>query len=369
MTVAFYAPLKAHDHPVPSGDRRMANLLLDALHSIDAKTEVASRLRAYEGTGDRDAQVSIRDAALAEAHHYVGQGHRPQLWFTYHLYHRAPDWIGPAVAKKLGIPYWVAEASFAPKQARGPWSLGHEAVEQALRQADGVIQLNPTDRDCVEPLLKPGARIVNLPPFLDTAPYFRAVRHRDSLRQTVSTDHNIPTDRPWLITVAMMRPGDKTRSYRLLADALNQLDDKRFCHLIIGGGDEEQVIREAYKNRSETYFLGSKNEADIRTCLAASDLFVWPGLNEAFGLALLEAQASGLPVVSADRPGIAAIIRDQATGLLVPEGDATAFAGAVHQLLDKSDLRARYRRNALNKVADRHSLEQACTTLRKELGL
>ena len=47
----------------------------------------------------------------------------PELWFTYHLYHKAPDWLGPRIAGALGIPYVVAEASFAPKQAGGPGPL------------------------------------------------------------------------------------------------------------------------------------------------------------------------------------------------------------------------------------------------------
>ncbi len=45
---------------------------------------------------------------------------RPQAWFTYHLYYKAVDWIGPRVAAALDIPYLVAEASHAPKRARGP---------------------------------------------------------------------------------------------------------------------------------------------------------------------------------------------------------------------------------------------------------
>lgn len=369
MTVAFYAPLKPHDHPVPSGDRRMAGLFLDALHMITPKVEVASHLRAFEGEGDKDVQIRIRDEALAAAEHFLDQGHRPKLWFTYHLYHKAPDWIGPVVADRLGIPYWVAEASFAPKQAAGRWALGHEAVERALRQADGVIQLNPRDRDCVEPLLKDKAPVVDLAPFLNPAPYFRAAKHRDSLRRTLAADHGLPPDRPWLITVAMMRPGDKQRSYKLLAESLNQLEKRDFCHLVLGGGSAENEVKALFNNRPETYFIGSKNESDIRAYLAAADLFVWPGLNEAFGLALLEAQASGLPVISADRPGIAAIVENGETGLLVPEGDARAFAGAVTALLDDPVRQAVYRRNALQKVADRHSLDQAAATLRKELGL
>src|SRR5690606_40657212 len=98
-------------------------------------------------------------------------GARPDLWFTYHLYHKAPDWIGPVVAKALGIPYVVAEASFAPKRAGGAWDIGHRAVEAALGDAEAVFHLNIRDSACVDPLLKPGAASVRLPPFLDLAPF------------------------------------------------------------------------------------------------------------------------------------------------------------------------------------------------------
>ena len=52
MRIAFYAPLKAPDHPVPSGDRQMARLLLEALRRCGHAVEPASRLRAYRATPD-----------------------------------------------------------------------------------------------------------------------------------------------------------------------------------------------------------------------------------------------------------------------------------------------------------------------------
>src|SRR4030095_4370142 len=77
---------------------------------------------------------------------------RPQAWFTYHLYHKAPDWLGPPVSRALGIPYLVAEASHAPKRAGGPWDLGQRAAAAAIAAADAILVLNPTDRDCLLPL-------------------------------------------------------------------------------------------------------------------------------------------------------------------------------------------------------------------------
>src|SRR5437762_107863 len=119
MRVAFYAPLKSPDHPVPSGDRRIARLFLQALRVAGHQPFVVSRLRSYDGGGDPERQRRLaaigRRLADRMLRHWRGHPEEmPQLWLTYHLYYKAPDWFGPAVSKALGIPYVVAEASFAP---------------------------------------------------------------------------------------------------------------------------------------------------------------------------------------------------------------------------------------------------------------
>src|SRR5207248_3167939 len=108
--VAFYAPLKPPDHPVPSGDRRIARLFLDALRIAGHQPFVASRLRTYDGAGDPARQERLHAVGLATAERLLRRwrqqpGAAPDLWFTYHLYYKAPDWLGPAVSSALGIPY------------------------------------------------------------------------------------------------------------------------------------------------------------------------------------------------------------------------------------------------------------------------
>jgi len=65
-------------------------------------------------------------------------------------------------------------------------------------------------------------------------------------------------------------------------------------------------------------FTGALGSEPLRTLMAHADLFVWPGVREPIGMAMLEAQAAGLPVVTGRGPGIAAIVRDGCTGRLVP---------------------------------------------------
>ena len=133
MRIAFYAPLKPPDHPVPSGDRRMARLLVAAMEAAGHEVELANRLRSRDAEGDEDRQSRLAKIGRARAERLLRRfvarpkSARPDLWFTYHVYYKAPDWIGPRVADGLAIPYVVAEASVANKRAGGPWNAGHEA--------------------------------------------------------------------------------------------------------------------------------------------------------------------------------------------------------------------------------------------------
>lgn len=95
MRIAFHAPLKPPDAPTPSGDRRVARLLIAALRTAGHTVEIASRLRTRDGAGSPTRQARL--AALGErlASRYVrsvrdGRRARPDLWFTYHLYYKAP---------------------------------------------------------------------------------------------------------------------------------------------------------------------------------------------------------------------------------------------------------------------------------------
>ena len=222
MRIAFYAPLKPPDHPVASGDRTVARGLIAALELAGHQVEVASDFRSFDD-GDKERQKQLRDEGRRLAERYVrtvtAESTRPDLWFTYHLYHKAPDWIGPAVSKKLGIPYVIAEASYAPKQAGGRWDIGHRAVADAIKHAALVLQLNPNDAECVLPLLASPERLAPLPPFLETAP-FRAPKRQRS-RITIGKLFDLDPDTPWLVTVAMMRDDQKLTSYRCLAEAMS----------------------------------------------------------------------------------------------------------------------------------------------------
>jgi len=366
MRVAFYAPMKPPHHPVPSGDRRMARLLIAALRLAGHTVSLASSLRVWDGAGDRDRQAEHEERAALEAGDLIRlyrEKGAPDLWFTYHLYHKAPDLIGPAVCRAFGIPYAVAEASHAPKRRTGPWAAWHAAAAAALAQADAVFYLNPSDAECVAPLLKAEARDCQLAPFTDTAPYPHARAERAETRQRLAEKHGLDPKRPWLVAAAMMRQDVKKDSYRLLAGALQQVASRDWALLIVGDGVARADVEAMYRFAPHTAFLGALPAEELALVQAACDLAVWPSLNEAFGLSLLEAQAAGLAVVSGRNAGVANMIRDGETGTLVSMGDASALARAVDRYLADPACRAAHGEAASTNIADRHSLRAAAAVL------
>src|SRR5262245_36833227 len=112
MKIAFYAPMKPPSSPVPSGDRRMGRLLLEALELAGHEVQIASKLRSRDGAGDHAAQEQIRVRALTTARRLIlyYEANPPDVWLTYHVYHKAPDWLGPEISKVLRIPYVICEA-------------------------------------------------------------------------------------------------------------------------------------------------------------------------------------------------------------------------------------------------------------------
>ena len=97
--------------------------------------------------------------------------------------------------------------------------------------------------------------------------------------------------------------------------------------------------------------------------LNAADLFVWPAINEAFGMSLLEAQRHALPVVAGHTDGTATIVQDAHTGILTEPENTTAFSQALRRLLQDSELREHMGQNARQKFLGHHTLKSASQTI------
>jgi len=369
MHIAFYAPLKPPSHPTPSGDRRMAQLLMQAWGMSGHRVELASKFRSFD-RGNARRQQRLKDIGERLADRLIRRyrarpaGQKPDAWFTYHLYHKAPDWLGPRISDALSIPYIVAEASYAPKQNGGPWNLSHNAVAAAISRADLIIGFNPDDATCLRPLLAAPSRQVTVPPFIDTQRYRLARLSRDPYRHALYERHGLDKSVPWLLCVAMMRDDQKRRSYEVLAKSLGKIRDRPWRLLVAGSGPAERAIKAAFSGvEDRVTWLGHQDANALSALYAASDIFVWPAIKEAYGMVFLEALSAGLAVVGGQSAGVASIVRHDRTGFLTPQGDVDAFATATARLLDNPELRADMSARAHADIFNTHSLEPMSTTM------
>jgi L-malate glycosyltransferase len=102
-------------------------------------------------------------------------------------------------------------------------------------------------------------------------------------------------------------------------------------------------------------FLGIRS--DVPEILRALDVFALTSVSEASSLTLLEAMASGVPVVVTAVGGNPELVRNGIDGLHVPRGDADATAAAVLRILDDPDLAARTGKAARKRVVERYQLD------------
>jgi glycosyltransferase involved in cell wall biosynthesis len=146
-----------------------------------------------------------------------------------------------------------------------------------------------------------------------------------------------------------------------------QRAEPRLHLLLAGGGPEEGELRARLGDRAS--FLGWLAGDDLARAYAGADLFLFCSRTDTYGQVVLEAGASGLPVVAIGEGGPAALIENRHTGILC-RPDADHLAGAVLQLASSPALRARLGEAAVRNAAGRsweRALEQLASGYRRAL--
>ncbi len=142
---------------------------------------------------------------------------------------------------------------------------------------------------------------------------------------------------------------DAQKGHPTLLEAIAELPDALF--LFAGDGPERAALeaRAAELGVAErVLFLGRRE--DVPQLLAACDVFALPSLYEGSSLAVLEAMAAGIPIVSSAIGGTEELIEDGRSGLLVPPGDAPALAAALRRALADPELRSELAARARERV-------------------
>ncbi|MDD4902546.1 MAG: glycosyltransferase family 4 protein [Patescibacteria group bacterium] len=160
----------------------------------------------------------------------------------------------------------------------------------------------------------------------------------------------------------------------ILLDALSLLDKDRenWQMEIVGGGD----CQTQYENRArelglsdKVIFAGLVSDEELPKKYQAADCFVLPSVNkgEAFGIVLLEAMASGLPVIASNLPGVRQVFINGQEGMLVRPGNAYDLKGKMEFLMENSERRVEMGRAARKLAEEKYSLEKISNKLISEL--
>lgn len=152
------------------------------------------------------------------------------------------------------------------------------------------------------------------------------------------------SESPLVVTWSRLRRY-KSIDVAIKAFALIQKEMPAAKMLIIGRGPDEDRLHKLVNQlglAQAVEFRGFLPWRELVAVLHSAHVFLNPSPKEGWGLTVVEANQCGLPVVASDRPGLRDSVRHRETGVLVPYGDAAAFAREALALLRDKDLWGRY---------------------------
>lgn len=147
---------------------------------------------------------------------------------------------------------------------------------------------------------------------------------------------------PRILYVGLLTPRKGVLDLAAASVILRERGVDHELHLLGGtpdeGPDAEAAVRDGLP--SWTRLLGTRDPADMAAAYAEAEVFCLPSWWEAMPLSVLEAMASGLPVVASDVGDIGRAVQDGATGFVVPSQDPERLADALEKLLVDPEARA-----------------------------
>jgi glycosyltransferase involved in cell wall biosynthesis/predicted metal-dependent phosphoesterase TrpH len=271
--------------------------------------------------------------------------------------------VGALVSRGLGVPllgsYHTELTAYAGLRS------GEQRVAQAMAlgvatfygACDLVLSPSPASDATLAGIGVAGEKVARWDRGVDTERFGPELRE-DGLCELAARGEAKPED-----SIDVLYAGRITREKGadLLADAFLQARarEPRLRLVLVGGGPEQERLRERVGEAA--HFRGWLDGERLAHAYASADVFLFPSRTDTFGQVVLEAQASGLPVVAVAEGGPLSLIEQRVSGLLCA-ADAHALADAVLELAGTPELRARLARGGLAAVRER-TWEQALQRL------
>ena len=366
MRIAFFPSFRSLDHGHSSGlvsiARDLHRAMLDSGHEVLLPCTQSMEwlyLRPWRWP------ATLWQAVRADR---ILRRSRPDCWLTYHSYYRGPDLVGPLMARRHHLPYFILAPSYATKYRRRlkTWP-GFVLNRRALAAADLLFVNKRRDADNLRRLVA-AEKIVYVPPGIRTANFPADGRSRDRIRDQLGL-----AGKRVVVTAAMMRPGVKEEGIAFVIEACAGLLPRipELHLLVVGDGPGRARLADmaAQLLPGACTFAGLVEPARMHEYYQAGELFAFPGINEALGMVYLEAQCCGLPAVATSHDGAPEVVADGAGGIIVPPFDPGAFAAAIASLLEDDGLRRRMAEEAMARVRREHDIQVNYRALFQRMGL
>lgn len=160
-----------------------------------------------------------------------------------------------------------------------------------------------------------------------------------------------------LINVGRM---DRLKNQSVLLKTLKRLPFQTKL-LLVGDGENYQKLKDEAKVlrlENRVFFLGKRK--DVNKLLRIADIFVFPSLSEGLPLAVIEAMASGLPIVASDVGGIPELVKEKVNGFLIKPMSLGSIERAIYNLIHNSSLREKMGENSEKIFKESFTLSAMC---------
>lgn len=263
----------------------------------------------------------------------------------------APLFAAASVAS--GLPLIVSLHNLVPHDMNG---LQKAAARAALSRAKTVIAVSEAVAKSAAELV-PKERIETIPNGIEAARFaVPDVDKRNAVRESLGVAAGVPV----IVCLSRLSPEkDVTNLLEAFALALPACASARL--LIAGDGKLRPVLQwhiDLLGVAESATLLGALPREAVAELLSASDIFALASREEGLSLAVLEAMASGLPVVATRVGGLPEAVADGTTGFLAPPQEPKAFAAQLIQLLENADLRQSMGVAGRSRVAERFTQER-----------
>jgi len=332
MKIAFYSPIKPIDHFIPSGDRLIARHLCQYLREKGHDVFILSGFRTLFLH-----QRIIRHIFFWWPLHFIGSlinvlKEKPDIFFSYHVTGETPDLLAPFLSRLMGVPYYIFDGDYSVTPRDNlKTRVGNYIARYAFHSARHIFVntaenytslLEKLGRDRVS-YIKPGVLPSDFKDYSATT-----VRDRYKIKENI----------PIISSVAMCRPGRKADSIRFLIESLSQLKSEgiNFCWIHAGARGEYPELKKLAQEKlgSIAIMPGTISKEEVHALMTSSDVFAFPGINEPIGMVYLETQFYRTPVVAFQNSGVADVVKQNETGILVPPMDQCAFVSALSMLIN-----------------------------------